>query len=75
MRLPDSVYRAVPGLYVLFGVITLYFSSEAYYLGRAPLYFGLLLVAGLALIINGILVVRVRRPNATPRGATLQQSK
>lgn len=75
MILPESVYRLVPGIYIFFGLTTVYSGSEAYFLGRTLLYAGLLLVAGLALVLNGVLIVRARKPNAARRKPARQQSE
>jgi uncharacterized membrane protein len=75
MRLPGPIYRSVPVISIFLGVAALYFGSEAYYLGRTPLQTGLLYVAGLALIINSILIIRARTSNATRRKLAVIKSK
>lgn len=73
MRLPDPIYHSVPWISICLGVTTLYFGSEAYYLGRTPLYTGLLFVAGLALIVNAILIIRARKSNTANRKPSVLQ--
>jgi hypothetical protein len=71
MRLPELVYRSVPGIIIFLGVTALYFASETYYLIRTPLYTNLVVITGLVLVINGILIVRVRKSNAARHGSNL----
>lgn len=66
MRLPEFVYRSVPGIIIILGVAALYFASETYYLIGTPLYTNLVVIAGMVLVIDGILMVRVRKSNTVP---------
>jgi len=69
MWLPESVYNTVPGVYIAFGLSTLYFGSEAWVFGRSMLYTALLFMSGITLIISGILVMKYRRRKSEPRRA------
>ena len=65
MRLPEPLYNAVPGIYIVFGLATIYFGTEAIWLDRGYLLSLPLFISGLSLIINGFLVFRAR--NKAPK--------
>jgi hypothetical protein len=64
MRLTEFTYHSLPGVIIFLGVAALYIASETYYLVHAPLYTNMVVISGLALVIDGILMAWVRRPKA-----------
>jgi hypothetical protein len=74
MRLPEIAYRSVPGIIIILGVAALYLASETYNLIHASLYINMVIIAGLVLVVDGILMVSIRMSDANYRNELYEEN-
>lgn len=63
MRIPENLYKSVPGLYLVMGLVLLYFAGESFVFDSGYVIQGLLFVSSFMLILTALRVMRLRKRN------------